>query len=136
MDRSLGQRRVVNVGAVGLPFNRDRRAQYVVLHADEGGFRPEFRAVDYPVEEILEVYRSTGFLEAGGVTAQLLRLELLHAAPFLVPFLQWAGVSGEPVEQSRVGMFLDFYDPDESLRQFAHRLEATKRGARSRSSET
>jgi len=136
MDRSLGRGRVVNVGAVGLPFNRDRRAQYIVLHEVEGGFRPEFRAVDYSLDEILDIYRSTGFLEAGGVTAQLLRLELVHAAPFLVPFLQWAGVAGQPVEPSRVEVFLEFYDPDESLRQFVSRLEGIKRGARSRSNET
>ncbi len=123
MIRELNRGMVVNVGSVGLPFNGDRRAQYAMLDNAGGKCRVELRRVEYDLEATLETYRSAGFLEAGGVTAQLLRLELLHATPFLVPFQRWAEAIGVPPEPSRLEEFLDFYEPDEPLRDFFSRIE-------------
>jgi diadenosine tetraphosphatase ApaH/serine/threonine PP2A family protein phosphatase len=122
MYRRLGRGSVINAGAVGLPFNRDRRAQYVVLHQRDVGWDVEFRRVAYEIEDILDVYRTSGFLAHGGVTAELLRMELLHARPFVVPFLHWAKSRGLPPERSRIDAFLEFYDPDESMGAFLERL--------------
>lgn len=115
---------VVNVGSVGLPFNQDRRAQYVVFSQDEDVLSFEFRQVDYDLEHILKIYRTTGFLEEGGVTAQLLILELENAQPFLVPFLQWAATLNIPPSEAQIGVFRDFYDPNEAIGCFFERLEA------------
>ncbi|MCP4202780.1 MAG: metallophosphoesterase family protein [bacterium] len=123
MVRELDRGMVVNVGSVGLPFNGDRRAQYAMLDNGGGKCRVELRQVEYDLEATLEVYRSGGFLEAGGVTAQLLRLELLHATPYLVPFQRWAEAIGVPPEPSRLEEFLDFYEPDEPLRDFFMRIQ-------------
>lgn len=123
LQRQLRSGLVVNVGAVGLPFNRDRRSQYVVLHSDDEGWQVEFRRIDYDLKRILAVYESSGFLRAGGVTAQLLKLELEHAAPFLVPFLKWAAILEIAPTSSQVEAFLEFYDPGESIRDFFLRLE-------------
>jgi predicted phosphodiesterase len=122
MLRRLGRRAVINVGAVGLPFNRDRRAQYVVLQHRGDGWDAEFRRVDYDVESVLDVYRRSGFLAQGGVTAELLRLELIHARPFVVPFIEWAKALGFPPARLRLDAFLGFYDPDESMDRFLERL--------------
>jgi hypothetical protein len=124
MIRELEHGLVVNVGSVGLPFNGDRRAQYALLTWVAGDCRVELRQVDYDFQETFAAYRSTGFLEAGGVTAQLLMLELRHAAPFLVPFQRWARALGVAPEPERLGEFLDFYEPDEPLRDFFSRLES------------
>lgn len=115
---------VVNVGSVGLPFNGDRRAQYAVLSWNGEWWTAELRQVDYDLEEILGIYRDSGFLEAGGVTAELLRLELLHAAPYLVPFLKWAETVGASPEAGSLPDFLDFYEPDEPLRDFFLRIQS------------
>ena len=123
---------VVNVGSVGLPFNRDRRAQYAVLHREEGArrsgtgreWRVEFRQVPYDLDRILEVYESSGFLAEGGVTARLLRMELEHASPMLVPFLHWAERTGRRPEDGQMEAFLDFYTPGRPLREFFERLAA------------
>lgn len=112
---------VVNAGAVGLPFNGDRRAQYVILHRHDGGWRPEFRRVGYRVSDVLDVYHQSGFLLEGGVTARLLRLELERAAPFLVPFLKWAELTRRPVENSQVDLFVGCYDPREPIERFLRR---------------
>jgi predicted phosphodiesterase len=122
MDRCLGRGRVVNVGAVGLPFNGDRRAQYVVLQSRGAGWDVEFRRVDYPIQHILEIYEASGFLAQGGVTAQLLRLELLHARPFVVPFLRWSRAHGVEASGARLAAFLEFYDPAEPIDRFVERL--------------
>jgi len=124
MVRELDHGLVVNVGSVGLPFNGDRRAQYAILTWVDGDCRVELRQVEYDLEATLSAYRTTGFFEAGGVTAELLRLELLHATPFLVPFQRWADAIGKPPETGRLEEFLDFYEPDEPLRDFFLRIES------------
>lgn len=113
---------VVNVGSVGLPFNRDRRAQYAIFHVVDGETKIEFRRVDYDLEQTLEIYESSGFLSRGGVTARLLILELEKAQPYLVPFLQWASTLGVPPVAEQIEKFRGFYDPDEPVRTFFCRL--------------
>jgi predicted phosphodiesterase len=120
--RRVASGMVVNVGSVGLPFNRDRRAQYAILHHDGGGWDVEFRQVPYDVDRVLDVYDATGFLVRGGVTARLLRLEVEQAAPFLVPFLKWAAACGVSPQLSQLDPFLDFYDPDEPVHELVARL--------------
>lgn len=123
MLRRLARGTVVNVGSVGLPFNRDRRAQYALFEPGPDGWRVDFRQVPYDLDEIFALYDSSGFDAAGGATARLLRLELTHATPFLVPFIRWAEAVGVPPEAERIEEFLAFFRPDEPLRSFASRLE-------------
>jgi len=114
--------RVVNVGSVGLPFNRDPRAQYAILEQDGDSWQIEPRQVPYELGEILAIYSSSGFLEQGGITAQLLRLELQNATPLLVPFLEWCKVVKLTPALEHLDAFLDFHDPDEPLRELFRRL--------------
>lgn len=127
MDRKVRNGRAVNVGAVGLPFNRDRRAQYALFRHDGSSWSVEFRQVGYDTAELLRIYRTSGFQEAGGLTAELLRLEVRQAAPFLVPFLKWARLTGRRPRAARIGEFLDLYDPTEPMHDFFHRLRALRR---------
>jgi putative phosphoesterase len=126
MCRSLDDGLVVNAGAVGLPFNRDRRAQYAMLHVGADACVVEYRQVDYDVARTIHIYDSSGFLAQGGVTARLLKMELESAAPYLVPFTKWAEVEKRPIEESQIDPFLDFYDPDEPIRSFLRRLDALR----------
>lgn len=122
VERFPGGGLVVNVGSVGLPFNRDRRAQYAILEKTASGWQVEPRQVAYDLAEIFEIYESSGFLAEGGITAQLLKLELEHASPVLVPFLQWAEACGVPAAHARLEDFLDFHAPGEPLAGFFERL--------------
>jgi predicted phosphodiesterase len=103
---------ILNTGSVGLPFNRDRRAQYLLLEQVGNDIRAEFRAVEYDLEETVESYEKTGFLAAGGATAQLLLLELRNAAPYLVPFMAWTQSEGRDQGPDEIEGFLSVYDPD------------------------
>lgn len=116
MVRQVGDALVVNVGAVGLPFNRDTRAQYAIFERrakapGAAGWEVELRQVVYDLGEILSIYESSGFLRAGGVTVQLLRLELEYAASFLVPFLEWAQARGLRPDSSALERFREKFDP-------------------------
>ncbi len=121
LERRLGQRAVINVGSVGLPFNRDRRAQYAILSCGSG-IEVELRQVEYDLDHIFAIYKSSGFLAAGGITARLLLLELEHAESLLVPFLEWARVRQIPATLDALEPFLAFRQPGESLRDFFQRL--------------
>lgn len=118
MERRLPQGYVVNVGSVGLPFNADWRAQYVILERRGQEWQALFRQVEYAREAFLETYRTSGFLHEGGLTACLLRSEVEHARPFLVPFLKWCKVRGLEAESAHLPGFLDAYDPAMSLDVF------------------
>ena len=114
---------VVNIGSVGLPFNRDRRAQYVIFTSEPGGgWEVEPRQVPYDLDQIFDIYETTGFLAAGGITAQLLHMELEHATPLLVPFLEWAKVLEVTPNAAQLERFLESFQPGQSLREFFSRL--------------
>jgi predicted phosphodiesterase len=110
---------VVNVGSVGLPFNDDQRAQYAILHRDGAGdrWRAELRQVPYDLERTLAVYEASGFLAHGGITARLLRLELLHARPLLVPFLSHARARGVTPVEADIEPFLRDHPHNEPPRR-------------------
>ena len=130
MDRRLPEGRVVNVGSVGLPFNRDPRAQYALFRRDADGWRVEPRQVDYDRRETYAIYERSGFLAEGGITAELLRLELEHATAYLVPFLKWAEATDRRPDRQTLDTFLAAYDPDlpmhEQLRHLATAIPAKR----------
>ncbi len=114
---------VVNVGAVGLPFNRDHRAQYAIFSAGgRHGWRVELCQVAYDLERIYEIYESSGFQAEGGVTSHLLRMELEHASPILVPFLEWAKLLEVAPDWQSLDRFFEVFEPGQSLREFFRAL--------------
>jgi len=124
MLREVPTGRVVNVGSVGLPFNGDHRAQYAIFDWVGDDWEIRFRQIDYDQKETLAIYRSSGFLEAGGITAQLLEIELRKARPHLVPFLHWARTLRREPNVERLSEFLELYDSEEPLQQFFMRVSA------------
>lgn len=114
---------VINVGSVGLPFNGDPRAQYAVLTVEEGDVAVELRQVDYDQEAFLQAYETTGFIECGGATARLLRMEVRAARPHLVPFLKWSEARGRAPVRDALPEFLEVFDPGMSLAEFVATLD-------------
>jgi predicted phosphodiesterase len=94
MERRWGRHLVLNTGAVGTPFNRDARAQYLLLRRHGASWRPEFRRVPYDREAALAAFDVSGFLVGGGLSARIYWLEAATARSFLVPFLMWAEERG------------------------------------------
>lgn len=56
MDRFIGHIRVVNAGSIGLPFDGDPRACYVIISNLAGDVSPQvkFRRVVYDIEKVVE----------------------------------------------------------------------------------
>ncbi|PYE56235.1 metallophosphoesterase family protein [Deinococcus yavapaiensis] len=86
----------VNTGAVGAPFNRDVRAQYLVLTLTNDGWQPEVRFVSYDVSVILRRYETSGLLQGGNLSALLFREELRVAYPIYARFWEWTERSERP----------------------------------------
>lgn len=102
---------VVNTGSVGLPFNGDPRAQYVIITHEQGqSWQVDFMQVDYDREALLTYYQDSGFLALGGITSAMLYQEIIHARPFLVPYLRWAEATKEALDAASIERFLEFYD--------------------------
>jgi predicted phosphodiesterase len=81
--RWVAGRLVVNAGAVGMPFDRDRRASYAILDWTESGWRPEIVRVPYDIEATEADYHNTGYLAEGGIMTPLIHREFQIAAPQL-----------------------------------------------------
>ena len=72
-DRTVNGCRLVNVGSVGLPFDGDRRASYVLTKLEPGGnYQIEFRRVAYDVEAVVRQLAAVKH-PAMGVSAYNLR---------------------------------------------------------------
>ncbi len=118
-----GPRQIINVGSVGIPFNGDTRAQYATFTWTQDTWTPSFHQVDYDQEAFLQHYVTSGFLPEGGMTSALLRQEIIHARPFLVPFLVWARKQDLEPTHALMPSFLDIYDPTMSIRELTALLE-------------
>lgn len=87
---------LLNTGAVGAPFNRDRRAQYLLLTLQGGAWTPELRFVPYDLSAILRHYDTSGLLAHGGLSAHIFREELPAAYPIYARFWEWVEREGRP----------------------------------------
>ncbi len=79
----------------------------------------------YERRRIFEIYERSGFLRAGGITAELLRRELEEATAFLVPFLKWAQITSRRPDAAALESFLAVYDPDLPLHEQLRRTVGT-----------
>ena len=83
LDRTL----VINVGAVGLPFDGDLRACYGQLTWQHGWWQAEIIRLDYDRQEAERDFFDTGFLEESGPLSRLILNEFHTAQSRLY---QWA----------------------------------------------
>ncbi|MEZ4605689.1 MAG: hypothetical protein R2865_02490 [Deinococcales bacterium] len=75
MKRHFGHKLILNTGAVGTPFNRDPRAQYLILDLAEE-LRCDFRAVAYDQEAAIGCFEASEYLAKGDLSAFIFGLEL------------------------------------------------------------
>lgn len=77
--RTIDETLVVNVGAVGLPFDLDPRACYAQLTWQAGRWSTKIVRVDYDRVQADRDFDETGFIEEAGPIALLIRDELAQA---------------------------------------------------------
>lgn len=74
---------VVNAGAVGLPFDGDRRASYTRLTWEAGSWQAEIARVAYDYAQTARDYVQSGFMDASGPVAPIIYEEFRTALPRL-----------------------------------------------------
>lgn len=94
LDRQVGPQRVLNPGSVGMPYNGDPRAQYLLLDADASGLHASFRQVDYPVEAVRREFERRDMMREFGPMAELLLRTVETGLPWISDFIYW--MRGQP----------------------------------------
>jgi predicted phosphodiesterase len=79
---------VVNVGAVGLPFDRDRRGSYARFTWRVGKWEGEIVRVEYDYSKTMEDFLTSGFLHEAGSMAWLVLAEFLYASSQLFAWMR------------------------------------------------
>lgn len=95
LARKIDETLVVNVGSVGAPFDRDRRASYGRFGwTATGGWQAGIRRIPYDTAAIERDYVNSGFLAEAGPLAQLMLVELRRASGL---FFRWGSKYEEAV---------------------------------------
>ncbi len=107
--RSIDDTLVVNVGAVGLPFDGDPRASYAQLTWQAGRWAAEIIRLEYDRAQADRDFDETGFVEAAGPIARLIRNELAQARSNLFEWTrdyEAAVIAGDMTVAESVNRFL------------------------------
>lgn len=104
---------VINPGSVGLPLGGDPRAHYAILESvpeaeEPGGWRVEFRQVDYDRRPVLEDFFTCGLLEVGGAIAKLFYWEIVTAEPEIIGFFRWCRQAGYDIDGDLDSPFAEY----------------------------
>jgi predicted phosphodiesterase len=108
--RQVNTTLLVNVGAVGFPFDGDRRASFGILTWGGDRWEVEIRRIEYAVEKVLAEFERVKFYQGAGPLSHLIRRELESARPHLTPFeyLFGAGLrEGRLSVQNAIGAYLE-----------------------------
>ena len=89
VDRVSGRWRVINAGSVGLPYNGDPRAQYVILDGGDGAWQSTFRHVDYDRERVRQAFATSGIRAEAGPVCELSLRTVLTGEPYASDFGAW-----------------------------------------------
>ncbi len=77
VDLAHVNKRVLNCGAVGVPYGSEGKTQFMILHGEEGDWREEFFSLDYDRERVIDEMMNSEVAQYSPVwcriTANLLR---------------------------------------------------------------
>lgn len=89
LARRVDTWQVFNGGSVGIPYNSDPRAQYLILDAIRQQWVPTFRQVDYDRSPIPAAFIDSGLHEAVGPIADLHLRTVMDGEPWTSDFGYW-----------------------------------------------
>ncbi len=101
--------KVVNVGSVGSPFDRDPRAAYGRFAFHDNRWNAQIVRVEYDRARTERAYEESGFLDEGGPFARIMLTELRqsrgHMAPWMRHYLR-AVLNGDITVEKAVAEYL------------------------------
>lgn len=80
---------VYNGGSVGIPYNSDPSAQYLLLDGSATGWQPTWRRVEYDHSAIPTAFERSGQLAAAGPIAELHLRTVMNGEPWISDFGHW-----------------------------------------------
>jgi len=89
LARTVDQWQVYNGGSVGIPYNGDPRAQYLLLDAVGHQWLPTFRQVEYDHTIIPQAFITSGMQAAVGAMAELHLRTVMSGEPWTSDFGYW-----------------------------------------------
>jgi predicted phosphodiesterase len=98
--RQVGDRLLLNTGAVGAPFDGDPRARWLALTLAGGRWQAEIRAVPYDRAPLLARFQSSGLLGQGGLSARIFRDEIVSARSIYTPFYEQCEQAGRTKDEA------------------------------------
>jgi putative phosphoesterase len=90
LERAVGGKQIFNPGSVGMPYNGDPRAQYLLLDLDGASWRPLFRQVEYDRGVVREAFDQMGLFQAYGPLGPLYWQTIATGDPWVSDFQAWA----------------------------------------------
>ena len=100
LDRSVEGKRVLNGGSVGMPYNSDPRAQYLLLDLvrQEGAltWQPTFQRIDYDRSDVPDAFQRSGMLDEAGPVSELYMRTVLTGEPWVSDFGHW--IKNQPLD--------------------------------------
>jgi predicted phosphodiesterase len=108
--RRINATLLVNVGAVGFPFDGDRRASFGLLTWDRDRWEVEIRRIEYAVDKVMEEFEKVDFYRGAGPLSHLIRRELESARPHLTPFEYLFGAvlrAGKLTIQQAIAIYME-----------------------------
>jgi len=108
LQRHLGEKVIYNGGSIGIPYNSDPRAQYLLLDGQQGKWQSTFRQVDYDRSGIPAAFDATGFRRAIGPMAELHLRTVMSGEPWTSDFGYWLRFQPLPLQQD-LGLAIDHY---------------------------
>lgn len=108
LHRRLAAKEIFNGGSIGIPYNSDPRAQYLLLDGVQGVWQPTFRQVDYDRSVIPAAFDATGFRRAVGPMAELHLRTVMSGEPWTSDFGYWLRFQPTAFQQD-LGLAIDHY---------------------------
>ena len=93
LNRLFDGQRVLNPGSVGMPYNRDPRAQYLLLDLTTADgtrqWQAHFRQIEYDRAQVEQAFHQRGLLDESSPIARLYLRTVQDAHPWASDFGQW-----------------------------------------------
>lgn len=89
MERRFGDWQVFNSGSVGVPYDGDARAGYVLLEGNPDGWRAEIHRVPYDLRTVEQGFHDSGLAAEGGVMARMFLRSILSGQPWVADYASW-----------------------------------------------
>jgi predicted phosphodiesterase len=103
LARSVDQWQVYNGGSVGIPYNGDPRAQYLLLDAVNHVWVPTFHQIEYDHSPIPQAFVTSGMQTAVGAMAELHLRTVMSGEPWTSDFGYWLKFQSAEVNNDMAG---------------------------------